>query len=93
AFDAEGIGPAARAARGKKGRSPFPPRAKPAPNASSPSRYPLAGSAALATLEGFFQKLIDAGYMCSPAPSRYALSLEGLLRCDAIGAEILALME
>ncbi|MDR2377547.1 MAG: radical SAM family heme chaperone HemW [Puniceicoccales bacterium] len=70
AFDASGIGPAARAARGEKGPRPFSPRAKPAPNTSSPSRTPLVGSMSLAPLEGFFQTLIDAGYMCSPASSR-----------------------
>ncbi|MDR3143616.1 MAG: radical SAM family heme chaperone HemW [Puniceicoccales bacterium] len=56
-------------------------------------RYPLIGTAVLATLESFFQKLIDAGYMFPSSSSHYSLTLEGLLRCDAIGAEILALLE
>jgi oxygen-independent coproporphyrinogen-3 oxidase len=56
-------------------------------------RYPSIVDSYRSALEIFFRRLIDTGYMLHTQPSRYGLSLEGMLRCDAIGAEILALAE
>jgi oxygen-independent coproporphyrinogen-3 oxidase len=53
--------------------------------------YPSIDDDHTALLEIFFRKLIHSGYMQHEAPSCYRLTSEGILRCDAIGAEILAL--
>ncbi|MDR2420324.1 MAG: radical SAM family heme chaperone HemW [Puniceicoccales bacterium] len=54
-------------------------------------RYSSISDDLITLMESFFKQLISSGYMQYEAPSRYRLTLEGLLRCDAIGAEILAL--
>jgi hypothetical protein len=54
-------------------------------------RYPSIGHDTITPIEAFFKQLISSGYMQHEVPSRYRLTLEGLLCCDAIGAEILAL--
>jgi hypothetical protein len=54
-------------------------------------RYPSIGHDHITSIKAFSKQLISSGYMQHEVPSRYRLSLEGLLRCDAIGAEILAL--
>ncbi|MDR0445221.1 MAG: radical SAM family heme chaperone HemW [Puniceicoccales bacterium] len=53
--------------------------------------YPFVQEDYIALLENFFKRLVDAGYMEPRAPHRYHLTLEGMLHCDAIGADILAL--
>jgi oxygen-independent coproporphyrinogen-3 oxidase len=52
-------------------------------------RYPLVKDICISHLKIFFQQLIDLEYMSRTSPFRYGLTLEGMLRCDAIGAEIL----
>jgi oxygen-independent coproporphyrinogen-3 oxidase len=54
--------------------------------------YPSIQEDYIAPLENFFRRLMEAGYMKHRAPYRYYLTLEGMLRCDAIGANLLALI-